>query len=57
MKNNDKNELLEKDAKLEPETSEKKPSKSVTKRIKKTTKKALKKLDNDIVTRNYDFTY
>ncbi len=55
MKKNDKDELIEKDAKLEPEIVEKKPRKSVTKRIEKTTKKALKKLDNDIVTRNYDF--
>ena len=55
MKKNDKDELIEKDTKLEPEIVEKKPIKSVTKRIKKTTKKALKKLDNDIVTRNYDF--
>lgn len=55
MKKNDKDEMIKKEVKNELETSEKKLKGKVTKRIKKTTKKALKKLDNDIITRNYDF--
>ena len=55
MKKNDKDELAEKEAQNELETVKKKPRANVTKRIKKTTKKALKKLDDDIITRNYDF--
>ncbi len=55
MSKKEKDEIIENEAEKELNTSEKKPRKSVTKRIKKTTKKALKKLDNDIVTKNYDF--
>ena len=55
MSKKEKDELIENEAEKELKTSEKKPRKSVTKRIVKTTKKAVKKLDNDIVTKNYDF--
>lgn len=55
MKKINKDELIEKEELKEPKTAVKKPKKSVTKKISKITKKEPITIENDVVTRNYDF--